>query len=70
MNAHARQNALYAAVFKLMRPLARVLMRNGMAYGAFADIAKRAFVDVAMRDMEVPGKKSTKARLAISANAP
>jgi len=62
MNAHTTHDALYAAVFKLMRPLARVLLRNGVAYGAFADIAKRAFVDVAMRDMEVPGKKSTASR--------
>jgi len=55
-------DALYSAVFKLLRPLARVLLRNGVAYGAFADIAKQAFVDVAMHDLEVPGKKSTASR--------
>jgi hypothetical protein len=56
------QNALYAAVFKLLRPLCRALLRNGVAYGEFADIAKRAYVDIAMKEFEVPGKKPTISR--------
>lgn len=57
------QQALFNAVFKLLRPLVRILLRNGVAYGAFADIAKRAYVDVAMREFVVEGKKQTNSRV-------
>ena len=62
MTANKSQQALYTAVFKLLRPLARALLRNGVPYAAFADLAKRAFVDVAMNEFEVPGKKQTVSR--------
>ncbi|MGD8569748.1 MAG: DUF6502 family protein [Gammaproteobacteria bacterium] len=62
MSTMNSQNALYAAVFKLLRPLCRALLRNGVAYGEFADIAKRAYVDIAMKEFEVPGKKPTISR--------
>ena len=62
MSTSKSQEALYAAVAKLLRPLARALLRNGVPYGAFADIAKKAFVDVAMNELEVPGKKATVSR--------
>ena len=57
------QQALFAAIFKLMRPLVRILLRNGVPYGAFTDLAKRAYVDVAMNEFGVPGKKQTKSRI-------
>jgi len=62
MSTSKSQQALYTAVFKLLRPLARALLRNGVPYAAFADLAKRAFVDVAMNEFEVPGKKQTVSR--------
>ncbi|MDH5324788.1 MAG: DUF6502 family protein [Gammaproteobacteria bacterium] len=57
------QQALFAAIFKLMRPLVRILLRNGVPYGAFTDIAKRAYVDVALNEFGVSGKKQTKSRI-------
>jgi len=51
--------AISAAVLKLLRPLARILLRNGVPYGVFADLAKRAYVDVALNDFDVPGRKQT-----------
>ena len=47
-----------------MRSLVRILLRNGVPYGAFTDIAKRAYVDVAMTEFDVPGKKQTNSRVA------
>ena len=44
-SAHAR-----AAVGRLLRPLVRVLLRNGMPFGAFADLAKQVYVDVAIKE--------------------
>jgi len=64
MSIDKSQNKLFVAVFKLIRPLARALLRNGVPYGAFADIAKRAYVDIAMTEFEVPGKKPTISRAA------
>lgn len=57
--------ALSAAVLKLLRPLIRVLLRNGVPYGVFADLAKRTYVDVALNDFEVPGRKQTVSRASV-----
>jgi hypothetical protein len=53
------------AVFRLLRPLVRILLRNGLPYGAFADIAKQAYVDVATKEFGLPGRKQTHSRVAI-----
>ena len=63
-NENLSQKVLFKAVYKLMRPLVRVLLRNGVPYGAFTDIAKRAYVDVAMKEFSVPRKKQTNSRVA------
>lgn len=57
------QQALINAVYKLLRPLVRILLRNGFPYGAFTDLAKRAYVDVAMKEFVVNGKKQTNSRV-------
>lgn len=57
--------ALTATVATLLKPLVRILLRNGMAYGAFADIAKRVYVDVATREFVIPGRKQSKSRVSI-----
>jgi hypothetical protein len=64
MSKSKSQVALCTAVFKLLRPLCRLLLRNGIPYGAFTDIAKRAYVDIAMKEFDVPGKKATISRAA------
>jgi len=53
------QKALFKAVQVLLRPLVRVLLRNGVAYGSFAELVKKIYVDVAFDDFSVPGKKQT-----------
>ena len=57
------QQALTNAITKLIRPLARILIRNGIAYGAFSEIAKKAFVDVAFEEFAEEGKKQTVSRV-------
>jgi len=56
-------HALTKAISKLLRPLVRILLRNGVPYGAFIDMAKSAYVDVAMHEFGVPGKKQTNSRV-------
>jgi len=59
------QSVLAAAIERLLRPLARILLANGVAFDAFMDIAKRAFVDVALREFEIPGRKQTVSRVSV-----
>jgi len=47
------------AVVRIMRPLARVLLSHGMAYGTFAELAKRAFVEEGFLQVERDGKRAT-----------
>ncbi len=49
----------------LLRPLVRVLLRNGVSLGAFADLAKRVYVDVASDEFGIPGRKQTNSRVSI-----
>jgi hypothetical protein len=52
-------NVLSAAVLRLLRPLVAVLMRHGMAYGTFAELARKAYVDQAFADAAASGKRQT-----------
>jgi hypothetical protein len=56
---------LVAACHHLMRPLVRVLLRYGMAYGEFAEVVKLVYVEVAREDFTPPGKKPSDSRVAI-----
>lgn len=56
---------LVRALFTLMRPLARLLLRNGMSYKAFAELAKRVFVEVAREDFRIPGRKQSDSRVSV-----
>jgi len=66
MDVDARsESALHAAIAKLLRPLFRVLLRHQMSFGAFEELAKRAYVDVALNDFGIPGKKPSISRASI-----
>ena len=57
--------ALCAAILRLLRPLVRVLLRNGVSYSGFADLAKWVFVDVAAREFGVSGRKQSDSRISV-----
>tara|TARA_R100000005_G_scaffold65943_1_gene34513 strand:+ start:11861 stop:12682 length:822 start_codon:yes stop_codon:yes gene_type:complete len=50
---------LAAAVLRILRPLARVLLSHGMAYGTFAELARRAFADEGFVLAARGGKRAT-----------
>jgi uncharacterized protein DUF6502 len=56
---------LLAAYIKLLRPLVRILLRHGVTYGEFSEVVKTSFVTIAAQEFRVPGKKMSKARIAI-----
>ena len=51
--------AISAAVLKLLRPLVRVLLRHGMAYGTFAELARKAYVEEGFDHIAAQGKRPT-----------
>jgi Family of unknown function (DUF6502) len=59
------RQALTAAVLQLLRPLVRVLLRHGVAYDEFAELARRSYVDVAERDFGLHGRKQTTSRISV-----
>jgi hypothetical protein len=59
------KQGLLNAYRRLLRPLVRILIRNGIAFGEFADIAKEVYVDVAATDFQVPHKKMSQSRISI-----
>lgn len=64
MDTQTQHKVLFNAVYKLLCPLVRLLLRNGVPFAAFADLAKRAYVDVATDDFCVPGRKQSNSRVA------
>lgn len=56
---------LAAACRRLLRPLVKLLLRHGMAYGEFADVVKSVYVEVAREDFTPSGKKPSDSRVAI-----
>jgi len=56
---------LSAAVVRILRPLVRVLLRHGVPFGAFAELARRIYVDVASSDFRIDKRKQTVSRVAV-----
>jgi Family of unknown function (DUF6502) len=56
---------LTRSVERLLAALFRLLLRHGMSFTAFEHLAKRVYVDVALREFGIPGKKPSIARASI-----
>ena len=59
------RDALTTAVLHLLRPLVRVLLRHGMAYDEFAELARRSYVAVAEHHFGLRGRKQTTSRISV-----
>ena len=59
------QAALDSAFIRILRALACVALRHGMSFPAFAELAKRAFVDAARHEFPLPGRKASGSRVAL-----
>jgi len=57
--------AISAAVATLLRPLVRILLRNGVPYRTFSEIAKRVYVETATEEFGIQGRKQSKSRVSI-----
>lgn len=49
----------------MLRPMVRLLMRQGVSYRLFADVARHAYVDAAEKDFALEGRKPSNSRIAV-----
>lgn len=63
--ADPTSNLLQAALLRLLKPLVRLMLRHGLSLGAFVELAKRAYVELAMGEFAIPGRKPSISRAAI-----
>ena len=56
---------LSAAVLRVLRPLIRIMLRNGASYGTFSDLAKWVYVDVATKEFGIKGRKQSTSRVSV-----
>lgn len=60
-----RTQALSSATLRLLRPLARILLRNNVSHQTFAELAKQVYVQIANAEFGITGKKQTISRISI-----
>ena len=63
--AQGTNKIIAAAVVRLLRPLVRLLLRNQVPYGTFADLAKWVYVDVAFKEFKIAKSKQTTSRVSV-----
>jgi len=63
MSTHS--TVILEAVMRLLQPLIRILLRQGISCGTFTELAKRAYVDVAEKEFTVAGRKQTTSRISV-----
>jgi len=63
MTESALSTAVIAAVSRIIRPLVKILLRNGVPFDVFSEVSKRIYFDVAMKEFTIPRKKQTNTRI-------
>jgi len=56
---------LLSAFRVMLRPLVRILLRHGISFAEFVDIVKAVYVEIAVTEFKVEGKRGTKSRIAV-----
>ena len=64
MQDHINRQIL-SAFLVVLKPIARILLRYGIGFREFAEVAKTAFVDVASRDFGLRGRPTNISRVAV-----
>ncbi len=59
------EKRLLRAVRQVLRPLVRILLRNGITAHTFQEVARKEFVDVAHEEFQLDGRKQTVSRVSV-----
>lgn len=52
-------------IAKLLRPLIRMLLRSGIPFGTFSEVARWIYVDLAIKEFAIKGRKPSDSRASI-----
>ena len=56
---------LTAAILRLLRPLVRILLKNGVPYRTFSELIKWVYIDVARKEFGIRGRKQSTSRISV-----
>ncbi|MFM7118804.1 MAG: DUF6502 family protein [Gammaproteobacteria bacterium] len=59
------EQKLLQAARRILRPLVRILLRNGVASDALSELVRKTYVDVAHEEFGLDGKRQTLARISV-----
>lgn len=59
------RDKLSQAALKILRPLVRMLIKNGISHAEFSELGRRAYVEVGFNDFRIDGRKQTVSRVAV-----
>lgn len=57
--------ALTQALARILKAVARIALRRGLPFDAVAEIAKKAFIEVAANEFTIPGRKQSASRVSV-----
>ena len=60
-----QQQAPHSFLIKIMRPIIKMVLRNGVIYKEFCEVIKKMFVDVATEDFGIKGRPTNVSRVSI-----
>lgn len=63
VRSDAHQSVVLKAIERILRPLIKILIHNGVTYNAFSDLSKQMFVDIAEKHFKVSTRKQTQSRI-------
>jgi hypothetical protein len=63
--ANEIKQTLVTAIQRVLHSLVRVLIRHDVAFDEFAEMAKRAYVDVGMKELTIEGRQPSISRVSI-----
>lgn len=63
--SHPAKTELLSGFRRLLRPLVRIALRNGVSIGEFSEVLKTVYVEIAATNFHVPGRKPSQSRIAI-----
>ncbi|MFQ5560845.1 MAG: DUF6502 family protein [Nitrospinota bacterium] len=52
-------------IIKVLRPLTKILLRNGISFKEFSELARWVYVSVAGNEFQIEGKKQSKSRISV-----
>lgn len=60
-----RETALLQAIERILRPIVRQLLRHGLTFPAFTQLAKRVYYQVAAEEFALPDRRQSDSRVAL-----